>query len=77
MSDHALTNGAGMALPRTAERRAAAHLAPARLWMALEAALRRRASRRVLASLDAHMLKDIGISPADAAREANKPFWLA
>ncbi len=31
--------------------------------------------RRVLLTLDARMLADIGISQADAAREAARPFW--
>lgn len=34
-------------------------------------------SRRHLANLDADALNDIGLSPADARREANKPFWQA
>ena len=33
--------------------------------------------RHALASLDAHMLRDIGMSRADALREATKPFWRA
>jgi uncharacterized protein YjiS (DUF1127 family) len=35
----------------------------------------RSAQRRQLLELDAHMLKDIGISRADAVREAKRPFW--
>ncbi len=35
----------------------------------------RARQRRQLLSLSDHMLKDIGISRADAAAEANKPFW--
>ena len=34
-------------------------------------------SRRVLATLDARLLKDIGASATEAATEANKPFWRA
>ncbi|MFQ5937583.1 MAG: DUF1127 domain-containing protein [Acidiferrobacterales bacterium] len=35
-----------------------------------------RANQRyALRELDDHLLKDIGISRADAAREAGKPFW--
>lgn len=37
----------------------------------------RRRQRMRLAALPDHMLKDIGISAADAAREAGKPFWQA
>jgi uncharacterized protein YjiS (DUF1127 family) len=32
-------------------------------------------SRRYLAGLDGHMLKDIGLSYAEAEHELNKPFW--
>ena len=43
------------------------------------AALRRwranREARRGLAELDARSLRDIGISPQDAAFEASRPFW--
>lgn len=31
--------------------------------------------RRALLSLDAAMLKDLGISRVDALREGDKPFW--
>jgi uncharacterized protein YjiS (DUF1127 family) len=31
--------------------------------------------RRALMRLDDHMLKDIGITRADAQREAERPFW--
>jgi uncharacterized protein YjiS (DUF1127 family) len=37
---------------------------------------RRHQSRTRLAELDAHMLKDIGVTFAEAEREVNKPFWL-
>lgn len=32
-------------------------------------------TRRQLAQLDSHQLKDIGISHGDALEEASKPFW--
>lgn len=35
----------------------------------------RSEQRHDLAALDDHLLKDIGVSPQDAAREAAKPFW--
>jgi uncharacterized protein YjiS (DUF1127 family) len=37
----------------------------------------RARSRHDLASCDARMLRDLGISPYDAGREAGKPFWRA
>jgi uncharacterized protein YjiS (DUF1127 family) len=41
------------------------------------AAWRRRArSRTQLARFSARELRDIGLTPADAARECAKPFWL-
>jgi len=41
------------------------------------AAWRRRArSRTQLARLSERELRDIGLTPADAARECAKPFWL-
>jgi uncharacterized protein YjiS (DUF1127 family) len=36
---------------------------------------RRHRSRVELVRMNAHMLKDIGISAAEAEYEANKPFW--
>lgn len=35
----------------------------------------RRRDRRQLLSLDDHMLRDIGLSRADAFELANRPFW--
>jgi uncharacterized protein YjiS (DUF1127 family) len=50
-------------------------------WRALRllglTAWRRRATRRRIAALDTHALKDIGVSYAEAETEANKPFWRA
>ena len=31
--------------------------------------------RRALAALSDHMLKDLGLTRADALREAGRPFW--
>ncbi len=47
------------------------------LWAIIVGAYRRHRSRAALARLDATMLKDIGVSFAEAEREANKPFWRA
>ena len=48
---------------------------PHTLWRTLSLAWARRRSRRRIAGLDQQMLKDIGISYAEAEAEANKPFW--
>ena len=47
------------------------------VWNAIHAAWRRYRSRQRIASLDSHLLKDIGVSFAQAEAEANKPFWRA
>ncbi|MBV9153950.1 MAG: DUF1127 domain-containing protein [Alphaproteobacteria bacterium] len=36
---------------------------------------RRARSRQELAQLDERMLRDIGVTPGEAWREINKPFW--
>jgi uncharacterized protein YjiS (DUF1127 family) len=46
-----------------------------RLFATVSAALARRRDRALLARLDSHILRDIGIAPEDAAQEAAKPFW--
>jgi uncharacterized protein YjiS (DUF1127 family) len=43
------------------------------LWLARTHT--RRALRELAESHDIHLLKDIGVSRADAVREAEKPFW--
>jgi len=35
----------------------------------------RARSRRDLARLDDHLMRDMGFDPIEARREANKPFW--
>ena len=37
----------------------------------------RASQRRQLSALEPHLFKDIGVDPADAYREAAKPFWRA
>ncbi len=37
---------------------------------------RRARARRDLSKLDTHMLRDIGLSDAEARRECARPFWL-
>ncbi|MEM6985194.1 MAG: DUF1127 domain-containing protein [Pseudomonadota bacterium] len=41
------------------------------LWMD------RSVSRSKLARMDPRMAEDIGLTPGDVMREANKPFWRA
>jgi uncharacterized protein YjiS (DUF1127 family) len=43
------------------------------MW--LRTALRRRRSRVALSGLSDHMLRDIGMTRAEAESEMNKPFW--
>jgi uncharacterized protein YjiS (DUF1127 family) len=45
------------------------------VWQRAATAWERHRSRQRIARLDAHDLKDIGVSFAEAEREANKPFW--
>ncbi|MEX2649443.1 MAG: DUF1127 domain-containing protein [Alphaproteobacteria bacterium] len=37
----------------------------------------RARQRNALLELGDHLLKDIGVSPAEAHREGHKPFWRA
>jgi uncharacterized protein YjiS (DUF1127 family) len=47
-------------------------------WFALSWSVwrERKAMRRSLAQMDARSLRDVGISPAAAAYESGKPFWV-
>ena len=47
-----------------------------RLWSRVVEAWRRYRTRQLLAGFDAHMLKDIGVTFAEAEHEVNKPFWV-
>ena len=60
----------GGSSPRTRRQRGSA-------WAAVKASWLRHRTRRYLAALDAQILKDIGITYAEAEAEANKPFWSA
>ncbi|MBA3908997.1 MAG: hypothetical protein C0524_03730 [Rhodobacter sp.] len=46
-----------------------------RLISAAAEALARRRDRQTLARLDAHILRDIGLSADEAKAECAKPFW--
>jgi uncharacterized protein YjiS (DUF1127 family) len=50
---------------------------PRSVWAMIVAAWRRHQTRMALARLDAHLLKDIGLTYAEAENEMNKPFWRA
>lgn len=45
------------------------------LWYRLEQWRERSRQRRALLNLDDRLLRDIGVSRADAEREGRKPFW--
>ena len=57
------------------EHRSATRPLFARLVLAAEDWLERRRQRRALLALDDKLLKDIGLSQADAWHEGHKPFW--
>jgi uncharacterized protein YjiS (DUF1127 family) len=46
-----------------------------RLFAALIRARNRHNQRALLADLDPHLLRDIGVDPLAATAEAKKPFW--
>ena len=46
-----------------------------RAWAAVCAMLQARQTRLALAEMDARLLSDIGVGRAEAAWEANRPFW--
>lgn len=46
-----------------------------RVWTVAAAMFQARQTRRLLAEMDSRLLSDIGASRADAAMEANRPFW--
>jgi uncharacterized protein YjiS (DUF1127 family) len=46
-----------------------------RLIIAFAEATARRRGRQILARLDSHILRDIGLTQDEARAEAVKPFW--
>jgi uncharacterized protein YjiS (DUF1127 family) len=72
MTSMTLTRASG-----SASRRGVASLdgLAARLYATLAAWHERRRQRRALLGLGDDLLKDIGVSRADAWREGTKPFW--
>jgi uncharacterized protein YjiS (DUF1127 family) len=47
------------------------------VWQRIDVLWQRHRTRQRIAQLDGSMLKDIGVSYAEAEAEANKPFWRA
>jgi uncharacterized protein YjiS (DUF1127 family) len=73
MADHGSELFAQRALPRRLGRRLAAWTRRAiELVLGWQEVARQR---RSLLELDDRLLKDIGITRADALREASRPFW--
>jgi uncharacterized protein YjiS (DUF1127 family) len=65
-------------MPRTQAKTFALHRIEnpvARLLASVATALSRRRDRAMLARLDAHLLRDIGLDDDSAAKESAKPFW--
>ena len=62
-------------LPGLAQLGAGLNSALPVLWETLVAWQERANQRGQLASLEGRLLKDMGISRAEAEREAAKPFW--
>ena len=48
---------------------------PSSLLVLVQTWFARAHERRMLLQLDERMLKDIGVTRADVAHEASKPFW--
>ena len=59
-------------IPAVRGRRTALFL---RLWGLLTLAISTRRHRRTLRTLEPHLLRDIGLTEAEARREAERPFW--
>ena len=47
----------------------------AAVWVLISLWIERMRQREALASLSDEMLRDIGITRVEAARESRKPFW--
>ena len=68
-------SGLAHATPGRAEISASTpHPSTSHLWARIFVALEVRRQRRALLALDDRMLADVGLSSADAYREAQRPF---
>ncbi|MBA3910174.1 MAG: hypothetical protein C0524_09880 [Rhodobacter sp.] len=63
--------------PRTLPQSRPRRQAPMQIWAALKCALTLARSRGQLARLDDHILRDIGLTRAQAEAEATRPVWDA
>jgi uncharacterized protein YjiS (DUF1127 family) len=72
MTDTALRDAANLGQP---ERPGSAFAPFLRFCRCIVSRYERWLQRQDLAELDDHLLRDIGISPNDVARECAKPFW--
>ncbi len=65
-------------LAKAAPMEETAGMRPSRLARLLDLVhtwIERSAQRRALCALEPRLLKDVGVSPAEAMSEYNKPFW--
>ena len=70
------TSCAASPLPRVAFRPARTRMnALLRLIVGLQDWFERARSRRILLALDDRLLRDVGLSRADAEREGSRAFW--
>lgn len=65
----------GQVIVQPLAQRLSYHLFVARAWKQVERWWTLARQRRALARLDRRMLKDIGLSRADALAESVRPFW--
>ena len=70
-------------IAKITQRQALGYRVPSRVMLTLAMAAivgqwrGRHRSRRALARLSSHLMRDIGLDPATCAKEARRPFWKA
>lgn len=70
-----MLNGAILEFKKSSARSTTLYARVLAMWDQVQSWREIRRQRRALLSLSDSMLKDIGISRADAFHEGNKPFW--
>ncbi len=70
-----MLNGAILEFKKSSARSTTLYARVLAMWGQVQSWREIRRQRRALLSLSDSMLKDIGISRADAFHEGNKPFW--